>query len=168
MRPQMNTFPPPVSGLPAPSRPARLMRLIRLVVMLAIVGGGIAGWKKYGGSLSLDLGSGDWQENLATGLNTAQATGKPALVLFTADWCPPCRELKRGVLKDPKVLAGLEKRFVLVKVDLSDRQGPNAGLAQQFGVGSIPTIIVFNPQGREVKRVTGGKTLEGWIRRKAA
>ena len=33
----------------------------------------------------------------------SENTGKPMLVLVTADWCPPCQALKKGALMDSKV-----------------------------------------------------------------
>ncbi len=140
----------------------RLIKLVGVLAVLSLLGAGFLQLKGRG-----FIGSG-WAYDLAGGLNTARDSGKPAFVLFTADWCPPCRVLKRGVLADPRIMSSLKERFVLVKVDLTDRYGPNAGLAGQYEVGSIPTAIVFDTRGREVTRISGGQSLESWIRRKAA
>lgn len=51
------------------------------------------------------------------------------LTLFSADWCQPCRQLKRELTK-----AGID--FDLVDIDV------NADLATDCGVGSIPRLAV--------------------------
>ena len=144
----------PEGGLPGWIKP------VTLVVVLALLGAGIAKWTAGM--------SGGWEHDLAAGLNDAGDSGKPVFAFFTADWCPPCRELKRGVLGDAKVMAGLEQRYVLVKVDLTNSGGPNAGLAQQFSVRGIPTIILMDSRGTEFDRNTGGgSAMDSWIRRMA-
>ena len=60
----------------------------------------------------------------------SKSTGKPALVLFTADWCPPCKQLKSETLSDAKVKVAIAASFTPVVVDLSDRDGPNNRVAQ--------------------------------------
>jgi thioredoxin 1 len=72
---------------------------------------------------------------------------KPVLVDFYADWCGPCRNIAPIV----EELAGqYEDRLEVRKVDVDD----NAELAAQFGIRSIPTLIVFN-QGTPADRIVG-------------
>ena len=159
MRPDTYVSPPRSQ----PSEAGLPSKALQILIIVALIGGGVAGWKRYGGSLGRDK----WEHNMATGLNTARDMSKPALVFFTADWCPPCRELKAGVLAEERVIQLLDNRYVLVKVDLSDRNGPNTGLSGQFNVGTIPTVIVFDMRGRELERVVGGQRLDSWFRHKA-
>jgi thiol:disulfide interchange protein len=86
----------------------------------------------------------------------ARATGpRPVLMLFTADWCPPCRTLKSNVLSDPSVQTRLQTRYTFETVDLSTRDRASAEVAQSFGVEGIPTLILFDHRGRELARSHG-------------
>ncbi len=137
------------------------INLTWLVVLLAATGLGLAGWKVLGSS------SDGWLHDLGAGLDAAEASGKPVFVLFTADWCPPCRELKRDVLSDPDVDAFLSENYVRVKIDLTDRRGPNVRTAGENGVTGIPTMILYDDDGVEMDRVTGGGAVAYWLRKQS-
>lgn len=57
------------------------------------------------------------------------------LVDFFAEWCGPCRMLE-PVLDD---VANDRSDFDIVKVNIDK----NRALAQQFGVMSVPTLMIF-------------------------
>ena len=100
-------------------------------------------------------------DTLGEGLDVAEATGKPVLALFTADWCPPCRRLKQGVLADTDVMTSLTEDYVLVKIDLTNRRGDNNWVASDAGVRFIPTIIIYE-DGYESQRF-GASEFESWV-----
>ena len=138
--------------------PPRWIKPVTLVIVLGLLGAGIATW-------TARMPGHRWERDIAAGFNKARDDGMPVFVFFTADWCPPCRQLKQGVLHDPDVMDGLEENYVLVKVDLTDRNSPDNGLAQQFRVAGIPTIILFDVDRGEYDRFTGGgSAMETWIR----
>ena len=72
---------------------------------------------------------------------------KPALVDFWAPWCMPCRMIAPIV---EEIAEEMQGKAVVGKVNV-DEEGE---LAMQFGVASIPTLIVVKG-GKEVKRVVG-------------
>ena len=77
-----------------------------------------------------------------------QTTGKVSLVDFWAVWCGPCRQ--QGPIIDRLAEQLKEKNFVVGKLDVDS----NPKVAQQFGVSSIPTLVVLK-DGKEVKRFVG-------------
>ena len=77
------------------------------------------------------------------------------LVDFFATWCGPCKMLT-PILEE---LASDRSDTKIVKVDVDECEG----LARQFGVMSIPTIILFE-NGKEVKRFTGFMNKEEFVK----
>ncbi len=69
----------------------------------------------------------------------SKETGKPMLVLATADWCPPCQTLKRTTLVDPEVVEWIEDNTIPVYLeDAIDRDEIGS-----LGVGAYPTTMLI-------------------------
>lgn len=82
----------------------------------------------------------------------ARASARPMLVDFTAAWCVACKELDKLTFSHDAVEqeAG---RFVAVRVDATDDEDPKVEKAlAEFRVKGLPTVILFDSEGREAKR----------------
>lgn len=91
-----------------------------------------------------------WQTSLDDALALAKQSGKPLMVDFYADWCPPCKLLDQQTWPDPAV-AQEAQNVISVKVDVD--ANPNA--ARNYRIGPIPTILWLDSNGGEKGRITG-------------
>jgi thiol:disulfide interchange protein len=133
---------------------------VLLVVALAAV------WftNRAGPQLTL-AGDVPWAQEWNDAVRRSQATRKPALVLFTADWCPGCRWFESNTLVRGDVRGVMESRYTPIKVDLTSQDSPNQFLAQQYKIEAIPTLIRYDANGREVARThaLGPDELMAWL-----
>ena len=98
------------------------------------------------------LASAGWSNNWEAAIAQSRTSGKPALVLFTADWCPACKQFESEALTQNDVKKYLRENYTLITVDLSDRNGPNNSRARDYGVRIIPTLILYDKSSNEVAR----------------
>jgi thioredoxin-like negative regulator of GroEL len=83
---------------------------------------------------------------------TARADNKPVLLYWGAKWCPPCNHLS-STLFNRQDFIERTRAFVPVYVD-GDRPGAQK-LGARFKARGYPTMVLFDPQGRELSRLPG-------------
>jgi thioredoxin 1 len=69
-----------------------------------------------------------------------KAGDKPVFIDFYADWCGPC-QMAAPIVE--KLAAEYADKVVIAKLNVDE----NPQTAQQFGVMSIPTVIIMKKQG---------------------
>ncbi len=80
-------------------------------------------------------------------LNKAFGTGVPVIADFYASWCAPCK-MQSPVLREFSERAGDKAQIIKIDVDV------NADIASEYGVESVPTVILFS-EGIERERRVG-------------
>lgn len=74
---------------------------------------------------------------------------KITLLKFSAPWCPACIRLKSETMNKPQVQALLKKvNLQEINIDLVE----NEKISEEYAVKAIPTVILVNEQGEELKR----------------
>jgi thioredoxin len=93
----------------------------------------------------------------------ALTEGRYTIVDFWAPWCAPCRSFAPVFASVAQAHHG-QVRFGQCNVD------PNPSTTQLLGLRSIPTLVVFGPDGSEIGRSTGAVSrgdLEATVRQLA-
>jgi thioredoxin 1 len=74
-------------------------------------------------------------------------SSKPVLVDFWAEWCPPCKALAPTL---EEIAEEMSTKLTVLKLDVDENQ--NA--AAQYGIRSIPTMILFK-DGKAIDQLMG-------------
>ena len=87
---------------------------------------------------------------------SAQASNKPVLLYWGAQWCPPCKQLKSAVFSRPDFI---EKSKLFVPVYLDGDLPDAQKWGDVFRVMGYPTVVVLKPDRTEITRIAGNMDL---------
>ncbi len=101
-----------------------------------------------------------WKDDFDAAVKAAKDSGKHVLVDFTgSDWCGWCIRLTDEVFSKSAFKEYAEDNLILVKVDFprgkevpAEVMERNRELAREYGVRGFPTIVLLDPEGKEVAR----------------
>ncbi len=96
--------------------------------------------------------------DLAVALADAKRDNKRVLVDFETTWCGPCQMMDQFVYTSAPVADALAN-VIAVKLDGDDQHE----LAKSYNVTGYPTILVFDADGKEVKRVVGYQSVKALV-----
>ncbi|MBM4356829.1 MAG: thioredoxin family protein [Deltaproteobacteria bacterium] len=93
-----------------------------------------------------------WESNLAQARARARQQGRRMGVWFFASWSADARRIEREWLTKPEV-AELLAPLLLVKVDVSASSDANDAVLGEFGVDSVPALLVMDGGGHVLSRL---------------
>ncbi len=115
----------------------------------------------------------EWLTDVPKALEKAREEKKLVLLHFTgSDWCFSCKALHAKVLTSKEFEAYAARNLVLVDVDFprttkqpTELKEANVELYKEFKVKVYPTVILLDPERKELKRIPGygGETPEKYI-----
>ena len=130
---------------------------LALRTAVVVVAVGVSAWLSFPRAPSRVL---KWQAYTTEDLSAALASGRPTVLDFYADWCPPCRAMDRQVFSRDEI-ADAMSAFNLIRVDATDQSDPlGIEASQRFSIYGLPTMVFFDANGEEVRglRLLGPET----------
>jgi len=83
-------------------------------------------------------------------ISQAQISSKKVLMIYKSPTCGECSRMENVVFKDKKLRDYLNKKFVLLKLDITKDELPPG-----FTFIGVPTYFVLEPTGVEVAKLQG-------------
>lgn len=96
----------------------------------------------------------NWLHSIAEGKAAAQKENKKIMIDTYADWCVACKELEEYTFSDPAAAKVLDD-YILVKVDFTKQDEANEKLRRELKVFGMPTVILLDAAGKELRRFSG-------------
>ena len=84
-------------------------------------------------------------------VKVSTALEQDLILIFTASWCGPCKNLKKDLTK----YSDLFKDTTICIIDIDK----DPKLAGKYGVNKVPYSIFYS-KGKEIKRVTGYSSMD--------
>ena len=103
----------------------------------------------FKGKTTVQFMATDWD----TAKNKAFSEGKLYFVDFDASYCATCRNMDQSTYMSSQLANYMEKNVVALRVDVQDFDG--VMWSQQYEVEALPTMLVFNEEGKLVKKIVG-------------
>lgn len=105
---------------------------------------------------------GPWLTSIEEGVKKAKVENKLVMIEFTgSDWCPPCMMMAKAVFTKEEFLKQAQVDYVLVKLDMpnSDKElkAANQKLMKKYKISGVPTILLFDAEGKEFNRFTASE-----------
>ena len=79
-------------------------------------------------------------------------TGKPQVVKFTSAMCLDCQTMNK-IFKE--IFPKYNGKIILTEVQVQDRNSFNEEQIKKYNVTLVPTIVLLNSDGKQVKRIEG-------------
>lgn len=96
----------------------------------------------------------DWHHSYEPAFAEARTSQRAVMAFLYTDWCGYCRQMDSNTFTDPSVVEALGEAFVWLRLNPeSDPDG--ARLQRLHGVNGYPTLLILDPEAREISRISG-------------
>ncbi len=96
----------------------------------------------------------DWNPDLEAARRLSKSAGKPMLLYLYTDWCGFCKQMDETTLRDPLITRQMAPGYVWVRLD-AEKDPAGQLLHAELGINGYPTIVLYDPEGREIDRMEG-------------
>ena len=79
-------------------------------------------------------------------------TGKPQIVKFTSQMCLDCQTMNK-IIKE--IYPNYSEDIVLTEIQVQDGKPQTQEQIDKYNVTLVPTIILIDSQGKQVRRIEG-------------
>ncbi len=118
-----------------------------LVLMIFL----FSSYSNVGDKKGIQFFKGTWEQ----ALEKAKEEKKFIFLDIYANWCPPCKKLKRISFKDKAVGEYYNENYVSITVDGETQEG--RALIEKYGVRSYPTLLIIDYHGNMRTKIVGFK-----------
>lgn len=87
-----------------------------------------------------------------TTAKTYEAENKPQIIKFTSTMCLDCQKMNK-IFKE--ILPKYEGKIILTEIPVQDNSKYTASQIEKYNVTLVPTIILIDSSGKQVKRIEG-------------
>ena len=82
----------------------------------------------------------------------AEASNKPQIIKFTSAMCMDC-QIMNQIMKE--IYPAYKDKITLIEIPVQDKTSFNESQIKKYNVTLVPTIILLDSSGRQVKRIEG-------------
>jgi len=110
--------------------------------------------------MSLFAGELQFEHAFNKAVQEAKDQNKTVMMMYSAVWCPECNYMKDVVLKDQKVVDYIQKRFIVLTLDVQKDDLPKG-----FEYPGIPTFFFLDQNAKEKDKIIGGDKADNFLQR---
>lgn len=88
----------------------------------------------------------------AKSVNYNEVSGKPQVLKFTSTMCLDCQKMN-NIFKE--IFPKYSETIVLTEIPVQDKSSFSNKQIEKYNVTLVPTIILINSKGEQVKRIEG-------------
>ena len=84
--------------------------------------------------------------------NINEVSGKPQVLKFTSTMCLDCQKMN-NIFKE--IFPKYSETIILTEIPVQDKSSFSDKQIEKYNVTLVPTIILINSEGKQVKRIEG-------------